>query len=83
MKVIVYSAPWCGPCKMLKPALKKAGIEFTNIDVDADLKGASAAKVKGVPTTIIQDENGKELERLVGFTPRLINKIQNIIGGNE
>jgi mycoredoxin len=30
----VYSAPWCGHCHRLKEGLTRAGIPFTEVDVD-------------------------------------------------
>lgn len=79
----MYTADWCGSCKMLKPALTKAGIKFKIVDVTADAKSAAAENVKGLPTTIVKDNNGKEVERLVGYNPNIIEKLRKAMGGNE
>lgn len=83
MKVTVYSAAWCGPCKMLHPAFKKEGIEYTKIDIDADLEKAKVANVKGVPTTIITDDEGEEVRRLVGFSPKVLKEVKKELNISE
>lgn len=54
--VIVYSAPWCGPCKSYKPMLEawaaERGIPLAQVDVDAHRDLAVSAKVRAVPTTV-------------------------------
>ena len=30
----MYSTPWCGYCHRLKGQLKRAGIEFTEVDIE-------------------------------------------------
>lgn len=54
-EVVVYSAPWCSGCKTLKAALGKAGIEFTEVDIDTP-EGMTKAKelnIKSIPVTTI------------------------------
>mgnify|MGYP003466570300 FL=1 len=56
-EVVVYSAPWCAGCKTLKTALSKAGIEFTEVDIDTP-EGTTKAKelgIKSIPVTTIGD----------------------------
>jgi len=53
--VVVYSAPWCSGCKTLKNSLNKAGIEFTEVDIDTP-EGMTKAKelnIKSIPVTMI------------------------------
>ena len=48
----VFSAPWCGPCKSMEPALKTLlarGVQITKIDVDADPATAAKFGVRSVP----------------------------------
>lgn len=40
MKVLVYSAAWCRDCRAAKQFLETHGIEYTEVDVDAE-EGAS------------------------------------------
>lgn len=54
-EVIVYSTTWCGFCHQLKSWLKEQGIEFEEIDIEADQNAArevvEATKQMGVPVT--------------------------------
>ncbi|MBJ7488023.1 MAG: mycoredoxin [Ilumatobacteraceae bacterium] len=56
----MYSTQWCGYCKRLKSDLRKAGIEFLEVDIEND--DVSAALVEKanngnqtVPTLIFED----------------------------
>lgn len=56
----MYSTPWCGYCHRLKGQLKRAGIEFAEVDIE---QVPDAAKIvekvnKGnqtVPTVVFAD----------------------------
>lgn len=67
-------APWCGPCKMISPALKELSEKYTNvkfIKVNADeLKEiADELEVMSVPT-VITLINGSVIKKEVGFRPK-------------
>ena len=67
-KLTVYSASWCGPCKMLKPILKELqeeGQPIDIIDIDKDQFEAQAKGVSSVPTLILY-EGGIEVGRASG-----------------
>lgn len=34
--IVMYSTQWCGYCRAAKALLKERGLEFSEIDVDAD-----------------------------------------------
>jgi thiol-disulfide isomerase/thioredoxin len=36
MKLYYFSAPWCGPCKVLGPQMEKSGLPYTKVNVDSD-----------------------------------------------
>ena len=73
--VIKFGAPWCGPCKALKPVMDKLSDEYkdkanfyiTDIE-DAGINTGSAAGIRGVPTVIIY-KKGQEVSRKVGGVP--------------
>ena len=44
-------------------------VDFAKIDIDRSLEIAQEYKVVSVPTMIIF-KNGKEVQRMVGFTPK-------------
>lgn len=69
MKAVIFTAKWCGPCKVIKPDLEKLkdeGYEIELLDVDTNMKKASALGVRNVPTALIYEEDEKLSMRLVG-----------------
>ncbi|TDD60078.1 mycoredoxin [Kribbella antibiotica] len=58
--VTMYSTPWCGYCHRLKGQLKRAGIEFVEVDIE---QVPAAAKIvekvnngnQTVPTLVFAD----------------------------
>ena len=59
LQVSYFSAVWCGPCKMFKPAFEDVVKEFedqidvTYYDVDNDREAAMAKMIAAVPTVIM------------------------------
>lgn len=59
LKVLYFSATWCGPCKMFKPAFEDVTsqfgdeIEVSYYDVDQHREAASAKMISAVPTVIL------------------------------
>jgi thioredoxin 1 len=80
--LVDFTAPWCGPCKMLDPLVEELAEEWNgkvkvvklNVDNDGDL--AMEYQVMGVPTLMLF-KNGEIKERLTGYLPkkRLIDKL--------
>ena len=74
-KVLVdFNAEWCGPCKMLRPALEKLSEENKNIkvvsvNVDNNPELARKFNVFSIPCLVVL-KDGKELERTVGLISR-------------
>jgi len=72
MKEILYfSAKWCGPCKALAPRMEKLAsqINYRKIDVDSNQDMSMKYGVRNVPSLVLVDENGTELNRMVGVQP--------------
>lgn len=62
---VLYTAPTCGPCRTLKPILRKVAEEFSDrlhyvlIDIDANPDIAQAAGVVGTPTLQLFKDKAK------------------------
>ncbi len=67
-------APWCGPCRLVGPAVEKAASEFAGrlkvVQVNVDEAPAVARRfgVQGVPTLVVV-HHGREVARQVGAVP--------------
>lgn len=67
-----FHAEWCGPCQqMRKPiaALEREGLPIRSIDIDRAAETAARYDVKSVPTYIVVDQAGNELDRTSGMQP--------------
>jgi thioredoxin 1 len=69
MKYLYFSAPWCGPCRMLGPRMKRVAeqVSVEKINVDEDSEMAKQYFVRNLPTVVLVDSEGKEQERFVGI----------------
>lgn len=83
-KVLVFTAAWSAPCKQYKKRLTKGYFKFdyTIHDIEQEPKFADKYSILGIPTTIILNDDGVEIKRLIGFAPNedTINKIKVAVG---
>ena len=77
-----FYADWCGPCKMLRPALDAIAEERTdvkvvavNIDENPDL--ADEFDISSIPCVILF-KNGAEADRSIGLKPK--EMIEEMLG---
>ena len=71
MKLLKFHATWCQPCKMLSRVIEDASDKITipmeEIDIDQNRDLAIQYGIRGVPTLVIVDEEGKEVSRKSGM----------------
>ena len=79
MKVLKFYADWCGPCKAQASLFEKASFEVESINVDKEENESLVEKfgIKGLPTSVLVDDEGKEITRFVGLT--MLSKIKTAI----
>ncbi|XP_030513572.1 thioredoxin H2 [Rhodamnia argentea] len=81
LMVIDFAASWCGPCRMMEPAVNAmatqfADVEFAKIDVDELSDVAREFGVQAMPTFVLV-KKGTEVDRIVGANKdELERKIQ-------
>lgn len=69
LKLVVFSAKWCGFCQKLLPELKKVALKgywIGELDVDENQSLVRAYEVNGFPTIFIFN-NGKLLGSIIGY----------------
>lgn len=73
--VVDFWAEWCGPCKMIAPALEELSDELdgkvrvakVNIDENPDL--AAKYGIRSIPT-LYMFKNGEIVDRMAGAAPK-------------
>jgi len=73
--LVDFWAEWCGPCRMIAPAVEAVAEKFTDkasvvkMNVDENMKVPQQYGIRGIPTLILF-KNGEEQERVVGAVSR-------------
>ena len=73
--LVDFWAEWCGPCKMIAPALEELGAEFkgqltvAKVNIDENPLTPNNYAVRGIPTLILF-KDGKPASTKVGALPK-------------
>ena len=67
-KILYFSASWCQPCKMLGPIMESVSdqVNYQKIDVDNNQELSIKYGVRNIPTLVLVDGSGSELNRSTG-----------------
>ncbi len=72
-------APWCGPCRMVEPVLRKLSdayqgkVKFCRMNVDENPKTPSQYRVMSIPNMLFM-KGGKVVDTVVGAVPEGVLK---------
>jgi thioredoxin len=84
--VVDFWAPWCGPCRMVAPALERIAAEYAGklrvakLNVDENPQTAMQYQVQGIPTMLFV-KNGRAVDRVVGALPepRIREQVERLL----
>jgi len=84
--LVDFWAEWCGPCRMISPALEEISKEYSGKAVvakcDVDNSPSVVAKfgIRNIPT-VLYFKDGKVADKQVGAVPKInfVNKLNNLL----
>ena len=68
-------APWCGPCRMIAPALDQLAAEsggrykIAKLNVDENPRISAEFQIRSIPTLLIF-KHGKVVDQIIGAVPK-------------
>jgi thioredoxin 1 len=77
--LVDFWAEWCGPCRVIGPALEELGAEYAGrmtvakVNIDENPMTPSRFAVRGIPT-LIMFKDGKAAATHVGAAPKTVLK---------
>jgi thioredoxin 2 len=81
-------AAWCGPCRMIAPAIDELAAELAGrvrvakLNVDENPATASRFDIRSIPTLLVI-AGGREVDRIVGALPKqaIRARLERVIAG--
>jgi thioredoxin 1 len=73
--LVDFWAEWCGPCRMMSPAIESVAAEYAGrakvgkLNVDENPSAAGRYNIRSIPTLLLF-KNGQIQEQLVGATSK-------------
>ena len=73
--LVDFSAEWCGPCRMIAPAVDQLATELAGkakvvtVDIDEHSEVAGRYGIMSIPALVVF-KGGQEVDRIVGAAPK-------------
>lgn len=81
MKILFFSGDWCSNCPSVKRLIKTMKLDTVDFDADKDPNEFKHYAIRGIPTLLFIDNDGKETQRLTGKITQ--DMIESFLGGNN
>ncbi|HIN36715.1 MAG TPA: thioredoxin [Dehalococcoidia bacterium] len=85
--MVDFWAEWCGPCKMIAPAVHDMAVDYdgqlkvAKLDVDASPNTAMQYGIRSIPALLFF-KGGQPVDQIIGAVPKgaLKKKVDSVIG---
>ena len=81
--LVDFHATWCGPCINIAPYVHKkcseSSVALAKVDVDVADDVATKYGVEAMPTFIVIDSKGKEIQKVTGGSQSNVDKLVEFI----
>lgn len=81
MELLKFEKDACSPCQMVQAYLDNKDVEVKRINAFDNPEESAKYEIGSLPTLVLVDDVGEELERSVGFKPDEMDKMIALLEG--